>query len=365
MASMPSLSDKPVSITPVACSRWASDQSAEALSMWGIQSDGTTSELVAIDRLAKVCLGNPKPEIVGFGYSAGFNADYCKKHRSEKICTAQKSGEDVARVQEALTKASALAKSSRFAEAFRIWEPLAKKGNAEAQHNLGIMYYFGEGMQRDFSKSLFWRNKAASQNHPGSQLDFGVMYSNGEGVSRDDKIASHWYAKAAEQGNSRAQFNLAKNYEAGAGVAQDKSEALKWYVLAAQQNDEDAQLEAARLYGDQVSSRYDAIKARGWYGKAALNGKAEAQLALGVIYSKGLGVPVDPVRAAMWFRLANGHLSDRVTRDTGAVGVEAGQLLKQTEKALTKQQFDTIDGMLARCGSESSIEAALDACGLR
>lgn len=54
--------------------------------MWGIQESGNSSRDIALLRLALSCLGDKTPEIVGFGSSAGFDATYCKKHRSAQIC---------------------------------------------------------------------------------------------------------------------------------------------------------------------------------------------------------------------------------------------------------------------------------------
>ena len=44
----------------------------------GILDDGNSDRAVAVRRLADDCLGKPKPEIVGFGSSAGFDRDYCR-----------------------------------------------------------------------------------------------------------------------------------------------------------------------------------------------------------------------------------------------------------------------------------------------
>ena len=51
------------------------------------------------------------------------------------------------------------------AEAYRIWKPLADKGNAEAQYHLGYMFQTGTGVDQDNTKALFWYNKAAKNGH--------------------------------------------------------------------------------------------------------------------------------------------------------------------------------------------------------
>jgi hypothetical protein len=87
-ATMPLLGEKPPMRTDEACSAWANQQAKddEIAFMWGILDDGNTDRAVAVRRLADDCLGKPKPEIVGFGSSAGFDRDYCRHHPRQKIC---------------------------------------------------------------------------------------------------------------------------------------------------------------------------------------------------------------------------------------------------------------------------------------
>jgi len=39
----------------------------------------------------------------------------------------------------------------------------AEKGDAGAQHNLGLMYYDGEGVVQDYIEAVKWYRKAADQ----------------------------------------------------------------------------------------------------------------------------------------------------------------------------------------------------------
>ena len=36
------------------------------------------------------------------------------------------------------------------------WEKAANLGSKGAQHNLGLMYFLGEGVEQDFSKAIEW-----------------------------------------------------------------------------------------------------------------------------------------------------------------------------------------------------------------
>ena len=47
------------------------------------------------------------------------------------------------------------------AKAFEWYTKAANQGEAEAQHNLGVMYYEGQGVRQDYYKSVEWYTKAA------------------------------------------------------------------------------------------------------------------------------------------------------------------------------------------------------------
>ena len=52
---------------------------------------------------------------------------------------------------------------------------LAEKGNAYAQHNLGLCYHNGEGVPKDYVQAVFWHRKAAEQGLAQSQNSLGVL----------------------------------------------------------------------------------------------------------------------------------------------------------------------------------------------
>ena len=51
------------------------------------------------------------------------------------------------------------------AVAYRIWKPLADKGDTEAQYHLGYMFQTGTGVDEDKTKALYWYDKAAKNGH--------------------------------------------------------------------------------------------------------------------------------------------------------------------------------------------------------
>lgn len=122
-----------------------------------------------------------------------------------------------------------------YATAYRLMKPLAEKGDAKAQHNLGVMYDYGRGIPQDFSKAREWYRRAAEQGTPEAQHNLGLMYYNGQGIPQNYTEAAKWYRRAADQGMADSQVNLGRMYYEGQGVSQDYVLAHMWLHLAASQ----------------------------------------------------------------------------------------------------------------------------------
>ncbi|MCF6337598.1 MAG: sel1 repeat family protein [Gammaproteobacteria bacterium] len=122
-----------------------------------------------------------------------------------------------------------------YAGAFTIFLRLAEAGNAEAQHNLAMLYRTGKGVEKDMSASFKWFQQAAEQGIPDAQYYLGHMYDSGESVEKDLSKAFEWYKKAAEQGQGLAQINLGVMYADGIGIPQNIEQAYLWFHVATAQ----------------------------------------------------------------------------------------------------------------------------------
>lgn len=125
----------------------------------------------------------------------------------------------------------------------------AKEGNPKAQNELGVMYYTGEAVSKNFAGQVLdndpelaagWFYRAAEQGYADAQFNLGLMYANGEGVEADTAKAVELFKKAAEQGNIDAQNNLAALYYTGEGVERDVGKAIEWFEKAAAQGNTEA-----------------------------------------------------------------------------------------------------------------------------
>ena len=131
-----------------------------------------------------------------------------------------------------------------YAEALRIWQPLADAGNMFAQFSLGSLYFEGAGAEKDYEASAKWFRLAAEQGYAPAEFNFGNAYKHGNGVEKDDVEAAEWWRKAAAQDFAPAQFNLGTQYYFGRGVPRDEKIAIRWYRRAA----ENGHVQAQRLF---------------------------------------------------------------------------------------------------------------------
>ena len=159
-------------------------------------------------------------------------------------------------------------KDDADAMAWRWLKKAAEAGHTSSQVTLGLAYYAGSDLPKDYNEAVKWLKKAAEHGHAEAQGNLAICYMNGLGLEKDEAEAIKWLLKAADQGNAHAEYSLGAAYFLGQGVSKDFSEALKW-----------------------------------WH-KAAGHGYADAQNNLAVCYEKGDGVGQDYVEALKWMKLA-------------------------------------------------------------
>ena len=92
-----------------------------------------------------------------------------------------------------------------YVVAYRMWQPLAKQGDVNAQFMLGLLYIDGEGVPLDEAEATHWFRKVAEQGDASAQLYLSDMYADGRGgVPRDKVEEARWFRKAVEQGEGNA-----------------------------------------------------------------------------------------------------------------------------------------------------------------
>ena len=104
-----------------------------------------------------------------------------------------------------------------YAGAVAIWRPLAERGDADAEFNLGQAYRLGRGVPTNVAAAKTWFERAASQGHVDAQTTLGLLlFQNG-----DQAEGLKWLKKAADQGEPRALLVYGTALVNGDNVTQD------------------------------------------------------------------------------------------------------------------------------------------------
>jgi hypothetical protein len=167
----------------------------------------------------------------------------------------------------------------------------AEQGDADAQYNLGVLYYeewegqsvLQDGTQaafwcrtirawrawinsadpynRHYTQAVFWFRKAAEQGDADAQDALGNLYYDGHGPLSMQLImyghyaqAALWFRKAAEQGDADAQWSLGGLYLDGQGVPRSYAEAYFWYDLATAGKQHASDSKQVAKYRDEAAS---------------------------------------------------------------------------------------------------------------
>ena len=84
--------------------------------------------------------------------------------------------------------------------------------------------------------------QSAEEGNADAQSNLGDLYFSGKRVSANKAEATKWYLKASEQGDAEGQLLLATMYYLGSGVSVDYVAAYMWCNLALTQGEEHAKI---------------------------------------------------------------------------------------------------------------------------
>jgi len=200
----------------------------------------------------------------------------------------------------------------------------AKNGNANAQFQVGIRYYYQPPGKANISEAFKWIKKSADQNNPKAIFVLGKMYETGfRGTkSVDRKKAFNLYKKSSELGCTEAQCEIALKYEEGfeGVVSKNMNEALKWYRKAGNNGNMEAQYLLGMSYYEGNLTPRNPSKSKIWLEKAANQGHAESQYYLVNLYYYGEGCSKSISKAKYWLKKSYNNAEDDVTLQDMVIG---------------------------------------------
>src|SRR5262249_37933969 len=132
--------------------------------------------------------------------------------------------------------------SGDYTTAYMEWLPLAKQGDAKAQHGLALLYETGHGVPvKDDVEAAKWYAAAALQGIAESQANLALMFAEGRGVKQDYKRAAGLWQEAAGKGVAIAHYDLGLLYLNGYGVEKDPAKAAEGFGKAGKRKVVDGQ----------------------------------------------------------------------------------------------------------------------------
>ena len=128
---------------------------------------------------------------------------------------------------------------------YRIWQQFnlireANSGDPLAQHELGIRYLMGEGVEADTVKAAKWIKSAADHGVTAAKYNYAILLINGWGTDWDPFKAFDFFKEAAEEGMPQAQYAVGLLYTDNLIVKRNWGKAYNWINKSAQKGDEDA-----------------------------------------------------------------------------------------------------------------------------
>lgn len=143
-------------------------------------------------------------------------------------------------------------------------EKAAESGDADAQYEIGLLYYYGDGVWDDLEEAYEWFLKSAKQGHPKAQYRVGGLCVY-HFVGADNQEDFNWFLKSAKQGYPNAQVEIGVHYS----LEDNHKEAVKWFLKAAKQGNAWAMRSLAGQYREGKGVPRDDNEAARWNQKAS------------------------------------------------------------------------------------------------
>lgn len=171
---------------------------------------------------------------------------------------------------------------------------------------LARIYYEGEihGIPRDLDKCFEWAEKAAEGEDPDGMALLGMLYYFGEGVDEDEELALELVERAVGEDSSLGKAVLAWMYYDGVAVGEYLEAALALATDAAEEEEALAQGLLGMMYTEGHGVKRDGKSAEGWARRAADQGNEFGWFVLGSLYMRGEAVKKDPAMAWAYLSLA-------------------------------------------------------------
>ena len=162
-----------------------------------------------------------------------------------------------------------------YKEALNAFKKLSKN-HTEAAYYLGLMYFYGYGVNIDYNSAYKLIRKAWEGLFPDAIYMLGVCYEEGKGVEKDLLQAYKFYEAAAKNESVLALLKIAKFCEEGIVVKKSLKSAIEIYVKLTKVNNAYAMYKIGSFYLEGKGLKKSIQNAYNWLNKALTAGSVEA-----------------------------------------------------------------------------------------
>lgn len=195
-------------------------------------------------------------------------------------------------------------RSGRFTDAKAALSNAFRHRNFAAGYFLGQMYQLGQGVPADPYIAARCYEIAARAGYVLAQHNLAVLYDRGSGVERSYTKSLYWFERAVAGEDSFAKVSLGRRLLAGGDFPKDVSRAMRLLTQAAESGQADAAFLLGSVYlnGNGIDNLSEGLA---WINAAAEDGVPEAFYALGKSYWTGHGTEKDAYRSFVNFTVAS------------------------------------------------------------
>eukprot|EP00468_Gymnochlora_sp_CCMP2014_P010657 CAMPEP_0167745092 /NCGR_PEP_ID=MMETSP0110_2-20121227/2959_1 /TAXON_ID=629695 /ORGANISM="Gymnochlora sp., Strain CCMP2014" /LENGTH=509 /DNA_ID=CAMNT_0007629695 /DNA_START=95 /DNA_END=1624 /DNA_ORIENTATION=- len=191
------------------------------------------------------------------------------------------------------------------------WHMIARDANnPEAMYNLGLCYYSGSGVSKNYETAYDWFSKAAEHGFADAKFNLGVMSQLGRGIGQSQEAAEEWYLDAANGNVSEACNNLGRMYQVGVLGKPDPMKAFKFYRKGAHLGNGDAMYNVALCYYKGMGTNKNIKETIDWLEACSISSSAsrsKAEYMLGNIYFNGENGEIDYKESVFWYKASAEH----------------------------------------------------------
>ena len=156
--------------------------------------------------------------------------------------------------------------------AAKIYSYLAKKGNADAQRELGCMFLNGEGVSKNYKVAHSLLKKACLSNDTKAMCAMAYVYQYGLGTKTNKSLAFKLYLRAARMGNAIGCYGAGNMLYKGQGVKQNYQKAEEILLKGSEKGNAKCDFLLANYYAYGFGGTPDYSKAKEFLNKAVRNG---------------------------------------------------------------------------------------------